>query len=275
MNTPNRAARMTDSLIHALALLPLSKPAFWLLIAWVLGMIVVPIARWIATDSIIPTTATLTSLLQFAAVLTMLASAWGWLRTLRTFAIVAVLTWMAEALGSKTGIPFGHYSYTELLQPQLFGVPVLIPVAWFMMLGPSWAVAQTISQGKFNRITFALLAAAAITAWDLFLDPQMVGWGFWEWHESATSSLPASYFGIPWVNFIGWMLTAFIVTLVVRPSDLPIMPLLIVYGIVWALQSIGLAVFWGQPGPAAFGFLSMGGLLLWAIKSLPEKRLVV
>lgn len=271
MNTANRAVRMTESIIHSLTLLPVSKPSFWFLTAWVVGMIVVPIARWIATDSIIPATATVTTVLQFVAVFAILVSAWGWQHTLMTFVVVAVLTWSAEAIGSKTGIPFGHYSYTEGLQPQLFGVPLLIPLAWFMMLVPSWAVAQTISLKRFNRPTFALVAAAAITAWDLFLDPQMVGWDFWVWHEPTPSGLLGSYFGIPWINFVGWMLTAFCVTLIVRPSHLPAMPLLIVYGIVWALQTIGLAVFWGQPGPAAFGFLGMGLLLLWAIKSLPEK----
>jgi hypothetical protein len=37
--------------------------------------------------------------------------------------------------------------------------------------------------------------------------------------------------------------------------------LLVIYGIVWILQAIGLAIFWGQPGPAAFGFVAMGLLL--------------
>jgi putative membrane protein len=258
-----------------LSSLPLSKPSFWLTVVWVLGMIVVPIARWIATDSIIPTTAALTSLLQFAAVFAILVHSWGWSRTVMIFALVAVLTWLAEAIGSKTGVPFGRYSYTDILQPQLFGVPLLIPLAWFMMLGPSWAVAQAIlgdkSKNKHNPIVFALVSAFAITAWDLFLDPQMVGWGFWVWHEPITDSLPMSYFGIPWVNYLGWLLTAFFVTLIARPSQLPTMLLVIIYGIVWALQSIGLAVFWGQPGPAAFGFVGMGVLLAWAIKSTLER----
>lgn len=271
MNTTNHAAGMTERITHFLTLLPVSKPSFWFLLAWVAGMIVVPIARWIATDSIIPATATVTTVLQFVAVFAILVSTWGWPRTLMIFVVVAILTWFAEAIGSKTGIPFGYYSYTERLQPQLFGVPLLIPLAWFMMLAPSWAVAQTISRGKFNRVTFALIAAAAITAWDLFLDPQMVGWDFWVWHQPVAAGLLGSYFGIPWINFFGWMLTAFCVTLIIRPRHLPAIPLLIVYGIVWALQTIGLAVFWGQPGPAAFGFLGMGLLLLWAIKSLTEE----
>ena len=45
-----------------------------------------------------------------------------------------MIGWTAEAIGSKTGFPFGAYHYTDRLQPQLLGVPLLIPLAWLMML---------------------------------------------------------------------------------------------------------------------------------------------
>lgn len=253
----NASARTISALPHI-------RPYILWMVAWVLAMIAVPIARWTWGDSIIPTAATLTSTLQFAAVFAILTHVWGVKRTLLVFVITAILTWAAEALGSKTGIPFGQYHYTDLLQPQIVGVPLLIPLAWFMMLGPAWAIAKAILGNSQRQITFAAISALAITAWDLFLDPQMVGWGFWAWSDPAAQS---GYFGIPWINYFGWLLTAFIVTLVVRPArwPLPVIPLLAIYGIVWVLQSIGLAVFWGQPGPALWGSLAMGALLLLAL----------
>jgi lycopene beta-cyclase len=104
-------------------------------------------------------------------------------------------------------------------------------------------------------------SSAAITAWDLFLDPQMVNWGFWEWE------LDGAYFGIPLSNYAGWLLTGAVVTLMVRPwrFALPLEPLLVVYAVVWFLQTVGLAVFWGQPGPALVGSLVMGGMLYRAV----------
>jgi lycopene beta-cyclase len=207
-----------------------------------------------------------TTVLQFSAVLMILHHQWGTRRTLVVFVIVAVVTYFMEFIGSKTDFPFGAYDYTSLLQPQLFGVPLIIPLAWFMMLGPSWAVAYLILGKNLStpvrRALFVLISALAITAWDLYLDPQMVGWGFWVWDN------PSGYFGIPFVNFFGWILTGLIVTALVRPDNIPTAPLVVVYGIVWALQSIGLAVFWGQPGPALFGFLSMGLLLLFALRTV-------
>ena len=150
--------------------------------------------------------------------------------------------------------------------------PLLIPLAWFMMMPPAWAIAQQIAgrlTGRARIAAYVGLSAVAITAWDLFLDPQMVEWGFWEWEHTA-----GGYFGIPWSNYAGWLLTGIVVTLLVRPyrHNLPIVPLLTVYGVVWFLQSIGLAVFWGQPGPALVGALAMGALLLWAILSYRRER---
>lgn len=242
--------------------LPYTRPYVWMIAAWVLSMISLPIARWTWGDSVIPIMSLIGVIFQFAAVIVILQARWGTRRTLITALIVAVLTWSVEALGSKTGFPFGVYSYTDLLQPQLLDVPLLIPLAWMMMLGPSWAVAYVIVGRDLStfgrRAAFVALSAAAITAWDLYLDPQMVGWGFWIWAE------PSGYFGIPWVNYLGWLGTGALVTLAARPDHLPVTPLIVIYGIVWILQAIGLAVFWNQPGPAFFGFAAMGGLLALA-----------
>lgn len=231
---------------------------------WILTMISVPIQKWVFGASIIPTAITLGLITQFIAVFYIVVLAWGLRRTIVTFAIVAFLTWLAEFIGSSTGFPFGDYTYTDLLQPQLLHVPLVIPIAWFMMLPPSWVIAQSILRSHCSSkirysIVFALVSALAMTAWDLFLDPQMVAWGFWTWDN------PEGYFGIPWINYFGWVLTAFLVTLLIRPKYLPVLPLLTVYGIVWFLQSFGQFFFWEQQGPAIVGGIVMGCFLLVAI----------
>lgn len=239
----------------------------WCISAWVVSMISLPIMRWTWGDGVIPSVTTISAIFQCAAVGVVLWRAWGRQRTIRAVGLIAVLTFGAEWLGSTTGFPFGEYDYTANLQPQLFGVPLLIPLAWLMMLAPAWAVAQAILGGEIStwkqRLTFIGLSALAMTAWDLYLDPQMVGWGFWVWAD------PNGYFGIPWSNYVGWLLVSALVTAIVRPNTLPVKPLLVVYGVVWAFQAIGLAVFWGQFGPALCGFIAMGGLLYVALRGLP------
>ncbi len=218
---------------------------------WMLSMIAVPILRWSFGESILPLTINLTVLTQVAAVLSILGAAWGWRHTALALGSVFALGWLVEFIGSHTGFPFGSYRYTAVLQPQLLGVPLLIPFAWFMMLPPAWAVAQVIV-GVNRRAAFIVCSALAFTAWDFFLDPQMVTWGIWTWDQ------PGSYFGIPLVNFFGWVLCAALITTVVRPQRLPQRSLLLIYGITWLFQTIGLALFWGQPAPAAVGFVLMG-----------------
>ena len=230
--------------------------------AWLLSMIALPIARWTFGDSAIPIGVNLSAVLQACAVFFIVQRHWGLRRTTMAFAIVAVVTWGAEVIGSSTGFPFGVYTYTDVLQPQVAHVPLLIPVAWFMLLPSSWVMAQLIvgerRQTWLSRAAFVAVSAVALTAWDLFLDPQMVNWNFWQWAENG------AYFGIPLQNYFGWLLVAAIVTILVNPQRLPILPLALIYGVVCFLQTIGQAVFWGQPGPALFGFFGMGGVMLLA-----------
>lgn len=173
-------------------------------------------------------------------------------------AVVVAVGWMVEVVGSHTGLPFGAYQYTDRLGLRLMGVPLIIPLAWLMMLPCAWAVADWITGGR-RGLSFVLTSAVAFTAWDLFLDPQMVMWRFWEW------GAPGGYFGIPWLNFVGWLLAAAALTAVTRPGPLPTAPLVVVYGVTWFLETVGLIAFWGLPGPGVVGGLAMGACLVLAL----------
>lgn len=258
----NQRALQVRSWVSALGLHPY-RLAFLLIGLWLLVMIALPIAYWTYGDSIIPAGITAAAVVQALAVLVAIALKIG-RRALILLVGVGVLTWLAEAIGSSTGFPFGVYHYTDVLQPQVAGVPLLVPLAWFMMIPSAWALAQLIIGDPVPtlryRLQFALIAALALTAWDLFLDPQMVGWNFWQWAQ------PSGYFGIPWTNYLGWLLVAFIVSAVLMPPSLPKLPLVIVYACVWFLQSVGLAVFWGMPAPALCGSVAMAGVMLWAYR---------
>lgn len=197
-------------------------------------------------------------MLQAVVVLSLLWQANGIKHTLMITFIVIIISWAIEALGAATGFPFSHYSYTERLQPQLAGVPLVIPFAWFMMLPPSWAVAQKLSRKKSGLI-FIILSALAFTAWDLYLDPQMVQWGLWKWDQ------PGRYFGIPLINFIGWFAGAAIITSLIRPRKIPEGMLFLVYILTWIMEFFGLLIFWNLPGPALCGLIGMGIFIFLAI----------
>jgi len=231
-----------------------SRLQAWLLAAWLAAMIALPITKFIWGQAAVAWNLSAAVVVQVGLVLVILQRAWGWRRTGQAAITVAALGWLAEATGTATGLPFGVYEYTGRLQPQVAHVPLLIPLAWLMMLPPAWAVAYGLA-GRWGGLKFIAWSGLALTAWDLFLDPQMVAWGFWEWAE------PGGYFGIPWLNFGGWWLTAALITALIRPRNLPTRPLVLIYSLTWLLETGGLFFFWGLSGPAIAGFLGMGGLL--------------
>jgi putative membrane protein len=223
---------------------------------WLAATLALPIVTWLWGERGVPWSVSLGVVLQVAAVLAILATEWGPWRALVIAVAVPAMGWTVEYIGSTTGIPFGRYHYTDRLQPQVGHVPMLIPLAWLMMLPPAWAVASAIAGG--NRVAFVLLSALAFSAWDLFLDPQMVGWRLWVWDQ------PGGYFGIPWVNYLGWAFASAAITAVVRPWSIPTRSLQLIYVMTWTLETGALGVFWRQPGPAICGFLGMGIMLAWA-----------
>ena len=77
-------------------------------------------------------------------------------------------------------------------------MPLLAAAAWAMMARPAWVVAGRISRRTAARVP---LAAGALTAWDVFLDPRMARDGYWSWPGGGR------YEGVPASNFAGWFAT--------------------------------------------------------------------
>jgi putative membrane protein len=225
-----------------------------LLVLWTLVLLSHPPLLWAFGPPAVEAWASATVLTQCALLLVILAKAWGAWRALAACAAIVLLGGGVEWLGATTGFPFGAYQYTERLQPQLVGVPVAVALAWFVMLPSSWALARVIT-GKSRGVGFAIGSATALAAWDLFVDPQAVAWGWWRWQT------PGAYFGIPATNLAGWWLTGFLLTIVIAPRPVPLGPCLYIYAAVLVTYAIGVGFLHDLPGPALVGSLAMGGAL--------------
>ena len=235
---------------------------------WFAAMMSVPIMRWTFGEVAILWGVYLTTLLQATVVITVLVLDWKWKRTLVSVGFVVVGTIVAEIIGTKTGLLFGQYHYTGLLQPQILDVPILIGFAWLMLLPITWGMAYAT---RFqSRLALSLYAGIAMTAWDLYLDPQMTSWDLWKWDHVGTFN----YFGIPLHNFLGWFVVAGLITWIINPPKLTSFPCLLIYSCVWMMQFIGQFVFWGQMLVAIFGFMGMGSVLLFTILSRTRESTV-
>ena len=232
---------------------------------WLLLMILIPHIWLLGDRPMLVLALSLAIAVQMSLVLTILSPVFGAGGIFKIGLFVILAAWLSEVVGVHTGLPFGSYTYTEALQPQIAGVPVQVPAAWLMMLPAAWAVGASLIYRRgqaskprswLNMAAFAATAGLAFSAWDLFLDPQMVAWQLWSWET------PGHYFGIPLLNFLGWTLIAaalsFGASFGIETDSLPIEALLLVYSTAWLLESVGLGLFFGLPGPAAAGFAGMG-----------------
>jgi putative membrane protein len=178
----------------------------------------------------------------------------GWRRASCAASAVLAVTVVVEAVGTRTGVPFGHYDYTGALGPRIALVPVLVPFAWFAMALPAREVAVAID-GTGGRLWLRVaLGAVALTAWDLFLDPQMVGEGYWTWPDGG------AYRGVPLGNYAGWLLTSAAVMLLLErllPPQRASRAAVAQYAVVAVMQTIGFAAFFGDAVVAAVGGAAM------------------
>jgi putative membrane protein len=179
---------------------------------------------------------------------------WGPARTAVAALVTASGTGLVERVGTSTGVPFGRYLYSGRLRPVLGGVPAIVPAAWWAMAVPARETAHAALGRRSCAATRIVVGAAALTAWDLFLDPQMTAEGFWCWATGGR------YRGIPLANFAGWFLTGLAVMGVLELA-LPVTerdPVLVAeYAVMGLMETVGFGAFFGDRLVALIGGLGM------------------
>ncbi len=131
---------------------------------------------------------------------------YNWRRVLLAAIGVIVLAYLVETLGVNSGFPFGIYTYTNNLLPQLPGnVPLPVMFAWVLVVFGSYSLLLR-NRGRWRLIIAALLA----TLLDLAIEPVAASVvHYWEW--SAPGVL--NYYGVPFANFVAWFVVALLLLL--------------------------------------------------------------
>ncbi len=201
----------------------------------------------------------------FCASLAHCTSTRGWRGGLAVVVVCVGGGLAAEAVGWRTGWPFGNYRYGNTLGAKLLGVPMVVPLAWAMMGWPALLAGRRASvrlkrfAGWRIRVATAVVGSLVLTSWDLFLDPQMVGAGHWRWLATPGPWLN----GIPLVNTAGWFFVGVLMLALldwVVPNGLvaPGVDTLIwlLLGWVWFSEIFGHLVFFDRPRVALVGGLA-------------------
>lgn len=161
----------------------------------------------------------------------------GAVRGIVLMVMAVTISFCFEYFGEATGAIFGPYYYTEVLGWKLFGtIPLIIPFAWYMMFYPCYVIANILGEGGpwpertgiVPIVWLSILGAALMTAWDLTMDPVMsfhrcLGCDHPAIHANADVGEPAwvwidggPHFGVPLLNYRGWLITSFVVFLLYR-----------------------------------------------------------
>lgn len=122
-----------------------------------------------------------------------------WTNVILLLGMITVVSGLIEIIGLRSGIPFGRYRYTNLLRPQIAGLPLQIMFEWTLVTIPTWAVLSHLNLGI---VAFSLASGLVIMGWDLFYDHFFVALGFWQWQKQRRALA-----GIPCTNYLGWFLT--------------------------------------------------------------------
>ena len=104
-----------------------------------------------------------------------------------------------EYLGVETGFPFGVYSYNSDLF-LLLGVPIFIPLAWFVLI-----------KGTYLGLRQIFLSAFFILMFDIVLELFAVKNGMWLWDNAKSGLFPA-----PIINYISWFVISILVALFIN-----------------------------------------------------------
>ena len=105
-----------------------------------------------------------------------------------------------EMVGVHTGWLFGSYAYQPVMGPQMFEVPLLIGLNWFIVVYASFILVSRFQKlDNASPWLISLITAVLTTLFDWLMEPVAMELGFWSWRNNA----------VPFYNYFCW----FVITL--------------------------------------------------------------
>lgn len=116
------------------------------------------------------------------------------------FAGIALIGFVSEVIGVKTGLVFGNYYYGQALGIKLLGVPLTISINWALLVTASILVSTYIFKNKWM---IAFSSAIIATSIDFLIEQLAPRLDFW-YFSGGMAGLH---------NYIGWFLVSFLAAL--------------------------------------------------------------
>ena len=120
------------------------------------------------------------------------------------FFSIAVLGFIIELIGIKTGLLFGNYSYGDGLGFKLLDVPLIISINWAMLICAGIVTVRKVFSNKFIVIS---VTALVVTFIDLIIEQVAHKLDFWQFE----GGLPGLH------NYLGWIGVVFFTSYIFYP----------------------------------------------------------
>ena len=119
-------------------------------------------------------------------------------------------TYAVELAGVRTGYPYGEFAYGVDLGPMVAGIPAALPLFFLPLVVNAYLLSLLLFGDAARRATVRVpVVIAAVVGMDLVLDPAAVAVGFWGYDAGGL------YYGVPWLNYAGWVLSATVSVVIV------------------------------------------------------------
>jgi putative membrane protein len=116
------------------------------------------------------------------------------------FAGIALIGFISEVIGVKTGLVFGNYYYGNTLGIKLLGVPLTISINWALLATASILVSTYVFKNKWMIAASSSFIATSIDFLIEQLAPRLDFWYF-------SGGMAGMH------NYIGWFLVSFVAAL--------------------------------------------------------------
>ncbi len=124
---------------------------------------------------------------------------------LKAFFSIAVLGYIIEIIGIKTGLLFGNYEYGNGLGLKLIDVPLVISINWAMLI---CAGIITVNKIFTNKLLVISATALLVTGIDLIIEQVAHKLDFWQFEG-----------GLPGIhNYLGWIGVVFFTSYFLYPA---------------------------------------------------------
>lgn len=119
--------------------------------------------------------------------------------------LITALGFLVELTGVRTGVPFGFYSYSDVLGVKFLGTPLVMGIHWGMLV---YAGTMVLYPLRIPGWLKPILTGLLLTVLDVFIEPFAGRWNLWKWQETVPLAQ----------NYLSWAIVTMLLSWVLHES---------------------------------------------------------